>query len=141
MGTDIHLFVEANLGAEWRAIDPPTTAWQLKHGREPLDDLMCTWPIDRHYGLFEVLAGVRSRDLYAPLFGDRGFPSDVDQRIRDYDDEMVCHSHSWATLKEILAYREAISEVAPWFADFCAGLPVIVEAPIDDIRLVFCFDS
>lgn len=97
MGCDIHLRVQVQgkRSGTWRNVlagDRLGPDWTYgDYDRSPA----CA----RNYLLFARLAGVRNRDPEVkPLFADRGAPEG-----EPLWDEGWCHSHTWATLAELLA--------------------------------------
>lgn len=84
--------------------DPDSTykPFQVKYRGAPLDD--------RNYDLFALLAGVRmsGREL-EPLSPPRGVPTDASfgwlKEVDDWGPDF--HSHSWFTLAELIAFRDA----------------------------------
>lgn len=98
MGCDIHLRVQvqSKRSEAWRnvlAADRLGPDWTYggNYDRDPADS--------RNYLLFARLAGVRSEGRGVdPLFADRGAPEG-----EPLWDEGWSHSHTWATLAELLA--------------------------------------
>lgn len=113
MGCDIHEYVEVRgEDGRWRVIgerrEDPTYPGEFEFFGGPLD-------IDRNYNLFAILADVRNGRGFAgcdtgnrltPIADPRGLPEDCDPVTRAESDRWGCdgHSHSWATLAELLAY-------------------------------------
>jgi len=106
MGTDIHVATEVRRGGAWH----PADKWKDDDGYlSNYDSAVYT---GRNYDLFAMLAGVRNGRGFAgvatgsgfePLAEPRGIPDDVSDVVgrwaRDGD-----HSHSYATVAELLAY-------------------------------------
>lgn len=96
MGCDIHMKVQVRQGNEW--VDSEVDGYD-----------------NRHYLVFEVLAGVRARVGLKPISKPRGLPADlglaveVDEDIwEDSANEIHWfgdHSFSWLGLEEVLAYN------------------------------------
>lgn len=98
MGCDIHLRVQVQgkRSEAWRnVLDAtrlgPDWTYNSDYTRSPASA--------RNYLLFARLAGVRNDNRgVTPLFADRGAPEG-----EPLWDEDWCHSHTWATLAELLA--------------------------------------
>lgn len=131
MGADVHAFIEKRtLGADWY-LQPPELFTELPAGSwgefvrrwrfSPRDcaDLVeapeseghylhrrFNLQLNRNYALFGVLAGVRWND--APVIHPpRGVPDDASDKYRLIVAEWAedAHTHSWATVAELLAYK------------------------------------
>lgn len=125
MGCDIHAY------CEWKG--GPDKEW---FGGPEIE-------LHRHYAMFSVLAGVRSK-THEPEIPLRGLPDDASWEVRKEFKEWEgdAHSISWMTTKEIRdldwsslggipsPLREALPymEALPWVED-------------DIVRLVFWFDN
>ena len=116
MGTDIHLEVERKTEDGWEVVDP------TQHGYpERETDWRSRWwhygddkprPCERNYTVFGFLADVRNGHGFAgcdtgdpvrPLAPDRGWPEDTTIPIDDFDNfDTGDHSHTWATLRELV---------------------------------------
>lgn len=146
MGCDIEAHLEVNVRGRWRYFAPAE--------------------IDRHYGLFAKMAGVRrSRPL--PIAPPKGLPDDAAYTTRLHArllDSPFRHSHSWLgldELMEVLRYVDAELEGRPWregmiggersseFGVWLLGWPLstLRDEPgrlppeIKDARLVFWFND
>jgi len=123
MGCDIHFHVEQREGAEWvraEAIEPnpyhspervteyPDDPWYAATRR-------ACWYDGRNYNLFSVLANVRNGYGFAgcdtgdplPVIHDpRGLPDDVTDEVAKESEDIGVdgHSHSWATVAELLGF-------------------------------------
>lgn len=100
------------------------------------------WDIMRHYDLFAVLAGVRNYgDRQLPISSPRGLPPDVSSLIQKASDRWDSdgHSHSYLTLRELLANKERLDGMAL----VLEGMRALVTGPVtpDDVRMVFWFDN
>lgn len=113
MGCDIHVTTEVRRNGTWSRED-------------------CAVDPDRNYSLFAALAGVRNGSGFAgvdtgdpvtPIFAPRGIPEDgsVDVQGEAANWDLGGHSHSYATLAELLAYdwtqpqvKRGIVAVAEW---------------------------
>jgi hypothetical protein len=86
MGCDIHSYVEIRNGNQWES---------------SLNEVFDY----RNYGLFGFLADVRNYSHSPVIAEPRGLPDDVSPELRaEYDEWGDCHSTSWLTLAELLAY-------------------------------------
>jgi hypothetical protein len=86
MGCDIRSYVEIRNGDQWEP--------------SPGEVFDC-----RDYGLFGFLADVRNYSHSPVIAEPRGLPDDVSPEMRTECDEWGdCHSTSWLTLAELLAY-------------------------------------
>lgn len=120
MGCDIHFYVEKKVDGKWVTAD---TWYDDKYspGEKTIypEDFMdrTKGPIyyDRNYDLFGILANVRNGSGFAgvdtgngfvPIHELRGVPEDSCQEIlksaADWDADG--HSHSWATVQELMEY-------------------------------------
>lgn len=130
MGTDIHLFIERKVKGVWERVEIP-------------EELM---PDDRDYGLFGVLAGIRSEE-YEGLFRERGIPEDT-----CYKEELgfeEYHSQTYAYVDEISRVDwDMFDDVGGYFGVFFEYvLPRLIdcgyltELEKRDIRVCMCFDN
>lgn len=111
MGCDIHLFAEArdSEGAPWRNINAMEEDEVYDSGTYEIIGTKMR-PVSfyngRHYGLFGVLAGVRWSCPHGAIAEDRGLPEDISAEVRAEADDWGedGHSHSFATLAELIAY-------------------------------------
>jgi hypothetical protein len=142
MGCDIHLHVEVKVGGKWLHYNSPT--------------------INRDYGLFTKMAGVRVRgdETTRPISQPRGLPPDVSDStawVAKYWGTDA-HSHSYLSasemrhLREWARYRRGRYGEGWWFEDtfgyLCGNsLDGLAECPgdypkdLEDVRFVFWFDS
>lgn len=139
MGCDIHVCVEIKKDGKWLFYNQPS--------------------VNRHYQLFEKMAGVRGEKSEAIAL-PRGFPDDVSETTKLCCDEWApeAHSASWLSSKEIAVLEKWYEELMgdhhcfnkqfgylfghgfAWFAehpDEREGYPKWLE----DVRLVFWFDN
>lgn len=141
MGCDIHLHVEIKVGGEWLHYNHPD--------------------IDRDYGLFAQMAGVRNRDGIEPIAQPRGLPADATRttQLDSQEREGDGHSHSWLSSLEVerliawyLTYPRATPNAWWDFADqfgwlFGNNLSGLHKHPrdyppwLEDFRFVFWFDN
>lgn len=153
MGCDIHFYVEHRVGDEWAAADVRAGGKSaLNDG--PANEIY----IDRNYGLFAILAGVRNDDgYYSPISLPRGVPEDASPEYRQAVEayEFCSHSHSWLLLSELLAFDwlqttgdrdwvdpETYPEPAHIFwAKVMPILLSIAKGRPDDVRVLFFFDN
>jgi hypothetical protein len=101
----------------WVALDSedgqlfPNTYYNPESNYEPFTRKGRMAPFDdRNYDLFALLAGVRSDGRHLePLSEPRGVPSDASYTwLAEVDGWSVdMHSHSWFTLAELVAFRDA----------------------------------
>lgn len=142
MGCDIHLHIEVKVNGKWEHYSHPH--------------------IQRNYGLFAFMAGVRQSDgnPLVPIAEPRGLPTDLSVITKiDYaHDEPDSHSESWLNRDEIRRVCEFMMErpIGPWagewehtqlgyangnaywtVGDDDEGHP----AEYEDIRFVFWFDN
>jgi len=92
MGCDIHFFVERKVNGVWELVGDRDTFYS-----------------DRNYVLFSILADVRNGSgeyMRIPISEPKGFPDDMSQTIKSYDEQWSgdWHSKSYLTIKEILLY-------------------------------------
>lgn len=130
MGCDIHLYVERkNDSGTWESADKWT---EEKYDDEvhvdvDYEDRFYT---GRNYNLFAILAdvrngrgfaGIRTGDGFNPIHELRGLPEDVSENVSKASDQWGRdgHSHSWATIQELLEYD--------WTQE--TGLSGVVDAP------------
>lgn len=111
MGCDIHLYAEArdSEGAPWRNVNAleedeiydPETYEVIGTKMRPT-----RFYSGRHYGLFGVLAGVRWKCPHGAIAEDRGLPEDISPEVREEASDWGGdgHSHSYATLEELITY-------------------------------------
>lgn len=111
MGCDIHLYAEArdSEDAPWRSINAmeedevyddetgEVTGTKLRPSR---------FYSGRNYALFGVLAGMRWTCPHGAIAEDRGAPEDISPEIRQEMEDWAGdgHSHSYATLAELIQY-------------------------------------
>lgn len=143
MGCDIHAYIEGPDPNEQVAWQPRLINATLRYPMDPTDDPSYALSrcyeldIDRYYGLFESLAGVRSTGRLTPVAAGRGLPPDTSAAVRLVYDSwgQDAHSASWATSDEV---QEALRQLWP-NGDVPAnlGLPALTT----EERLVFWFDN
>lgn len=106
MGCDIHLCTERKFDNKWINTD----YWQLNplypHREENQYEQVEVYS-DRNYGLFSILAGVRSDGTFIPIDNPRGLPKDMTIQTKEYlvdywDNDG--HSHSYLYLDELYNY-------------------------------------
>lgn len=111
MGTDIHIFVEKQVGGKWEYVTAPRD--DEKSALYEMD--WCYWPAERrNYDLFAMLANVRNGTGFAgcdtgtgfePISEPRDVPfmmsSDVQLAYEEWGKD--CHDQSWLALDELLA--------------------------------------
>lgn len=85
VGTDIHFYAEIRAN--------PSAPWKLA-GKVPLD---------RNYGLFGILAGVRAEGV-TPIAPRRGLPANVSEGTKYLSDRGDGHSGSWLTYDELVSF-------------------------------------
>jgi hypothetical protein len=124
MGCDIHVVVErrTDAAAPWLRIqtrgyfqrpnryDISARDWrELRPGEIDQPDALT----QRNYDVFALLAGVRNGYDWRPLDEPRGVPSDatVDDAAASGDDWLGDHSHSHATVAELLAFFANVQHV------------------------------
>lgn len=133
MGCDIHMHVEIRKRDKWLLYNQPN--------------------IDRDYGLFEKMAGVRGHvsEAISPPKGLPGDVSEVTKIDHDYDGSDA-HSESWLSLDEITALNKWWDSNREGFFEGQFGYifgngydyhkyPNDLQPPIDDVRFVFWFDN
>ena len=122
MGCDIHAFVEV------RRIDDPE--WIL----------MGELDIDRWYGLFGRLAGVRGCE-YDPITDPRGLPKDISKATRLFYEwwDGSAHTPSWLSQEEWLQVEKEFDH--RWLRHSNVGQISTDMEIIDELRVVFWFDS
>lgn len=114
MGCDIHLYHEIKRAGKWLAGDTwvEEVDGDYIHFDSPYESRLYT---DRNYAVFSMLADVRNGygfagsdtgDALVPMFEPRGVPDDACRQYRRKCDDYGVdgHSHSWATLQELLDY-------------------------------------
>ncbi len=113
MGADIHMAIEVRntykTDGEWKYIEIKNQfrSYKESDGTEYIDILE---PYSgRDYGLFGILAGVRS-DVYHQIDSLRGMPEDVSEGVKErYNKEESyggVHSLTWYTLDELEGWGE-----------------------------------
>lgn len=124
MGCDIHAYVEAKTEYGW--------------------DLISRLHINRSYGFFGILAGVRQPAL--KMFEPRGVPDDLSlfTKLEHRDWQGDAHNESWLTAEEFRTAIQRRIDIAPNLTPdliACKGtLDALVNANIDS-RVVFWFDN
>ena len=115
MGCDIHLYVERqDETGRWIAVDEWTRDAE-DDNRLSLKDWQDGFYTGRNYGLFAILAdvrngqgfaGIKTGDGFNPIEPPRGLPVDCSPEVREYSEQWGVdgHSHSWFTVKELMAY-------------------------------------
>ena len=134
MGCDIHIHAEVKIGGKWHHYDQPDC--------------------DRHYALFEKMAGVRG-DVANAIAAPRGIPEDASFTTR-FDRKRWGadgHSHSWISAEEIAQLaawygNEYPGMSAKWdyylFGNYYSGfVKYHEERPegVEDVRFIFWFDN
>lgn len=130
MGCDIHCWAEVKVEGRWHAYN------QIQ--------------IDRDYGLFGAMAGVRrSEDR---MFPTKGVPTDLSFVVSLEVDRWSgdAHNHSWLDLEEIVRLNQCFPAIGvkyqdeyffggtyPGFAKYREDFPSFIE----DVRWVFWFDN
>lgn len=152
MGCDIHLLTEKLTSNGWECIDTfekdPAGSLRLKS---------CIYKEGRDYVLFAALAGVRNYyEVKDPVAAERGIAPKLSKEAAAYFRQWKpdAHSHSWATLKELVAV-DMLSKVDEMHLLFGSGLKAFVKDTIpalkklagnkpanyDKVRIVFFFDN
>lgn len=122
MGCDIHSAVEIKQDGQWKMLNK--FGEDHYEGEDPYIYVEDKEPVeDRNYRLFAMLADVRNGRGFAgidtgnalvPIHDPRGVPDDCSPEYRRWVDQWDCdgHSHSWATLGELLRYdlRRTVTE-------------------------------
>jgi hypothetical protein len=138
MGCDVHAHVELKIDGEWHHYNHP-------------------W-VSRCYPLFSLLAGVRRSGDIEPYSEPRGLPSDATMITRLELGDPYMHSQSYINSHEFIKVLERWHEFCalPGNEDYPTDLfthyfgyimgyefPVRMplHLPIEDVRLVFGFDS
>jgi hypothetical protein len=129
MGCDIHLHVEIKISGVWHHYSCPH--------------------VNRNYELFERMAGVRGKLIYA-ISPPKGLPSDI-SIVTALESEGYGHSHSWLGAEEISRlddgkYGDMEYDIlhSYLFGNSFSGFwryPNDRPAGIEDLRFVFWFDS
>lgn len=98
MGCDIHTLIERRL--------KPDDLWHVA------SDVSLPSLDGRNYNLFAMLADVRNKNGIQPIHDPRGVPEDIDPEHGDEIEDWGIdgHSHSWATVTELLAYAKRMGE-------------------------------
>jgi hypothetical protein len=120
MGTDIHCFVEkkmyrsgifeTNRTGKWISIDKWTKSYLAILYPEENSPV---WEVDwrdmvfkeRNYDLFAILANQRNSINMPNISEPRGLPEDVTPEIRLQIINSECHTMTWFTIEELLAYN------------------------------------
>lgn len=157
MGADIHIFAERRNGDQWELVPPK----------------QFIFPFDRNYIVFSIFAGVRRREKnpFEQVAPRRGLPEDLSQGgleiIQDTmdrldvetfeefcSDDLLHHSHSWFTVKELMDYpwdslrkyanrqnpASSFREIQSYVMETMIP-PLIEDSRPEDVRLVFWFDA
>lgn len=120
MGCDVHMYMEVRDKEQcWHEVSRQTVV------HDPLGDSQRIvneyWYPGRNYDEFAILADVRNGygfagvdtgDGYVPLAKPKGLPDDVSLSIRERSDswDIDGHSHSFLTLKELIADEDYWSQ-------------------------------
>ncbi len=98
--------------------------------------------LDRYYGTFSAMAGVRERDTHPPLYQPRGIPGDLSWETGwAYNEgQEDWHSASWLTTDEVEKVVKSFDEPPH---NLVATLKLMREIETDDApcRIVFWFDN
>jgi len=111
MGSDIHMFVERKVGDKWKRVSEKKGIANIYYRDDLSDELKKivptkTWNPGRHYALFGMLAGVRSRQI-DPIKPPCGLPDDVSAGVRAaHKKDGDVHTESYYTLEELLLLRD-----------------------------------
>jgi len=120
MGTNIHSFVEQNVyrsgihetnrTGKWISIDKWTKSdWAILYPEKNYP----IWEVDRsdlvfkdrNYDLFAILANQRNSENMPYICEPRGLPEDVTPEIRLQIRNSECHTTTWFTAEELLAFN------------------------------------
>jgi hypothetical protein len=119
MGTDIHCFVEekmyhsgiyeTNRTGFWLSMDKWTkSSWAILYPKEnnPIWEVERSDMVfkERNYDLFEILANQRNSENMPYISEPRGLPEDVTPEIRLQIRNSECHTTTWYTAEELLAF-------------------------------------
>jgi hypothetical protein len=120
MGTDIHCFVEekmyhsgiykTNRTGFWLSMDKWTkSSWAILYPKEnnPIWEVERSDMVfkERNYDLFEILANQRNSENMPYISEPRGLPEDVTPEIRLQIRNSECHTTTWYTAEELLAFN------------------------------------
>lgn len=126
MGGDIHSFAEVKNAqtGKWEKVGEvfPLDEYDRKACNKEFGDSPFDW---RSYSMYGFLAGVRNYSHCEPLSEPKGLPDDLSPEVAKEAEEWAGdgHSHSWLTLKELLAFdydktfrdKRVTKQVAPDF--------------------------
>lgn len=110
MGCDIHNYVEVKVNGKWKPIYKP-----VKHKEYSWTEDAYAYN-NRNYDLFAILANVRNGrgfagcktgDGFVPISMPKGLPDDISYEVKEQAESWDGdgHSHSFLTVKELLAYN------------------------------------
>lgn len=157
MGCDIHVYLEGKLASgRWALLDMPLDEGSCITGISDDETHVFRYGGERHqsYPTFAALADVRNDFNITPISEPRGIPEDSSLFLKDgefpkcywldYRDSER-HSHSWLTVREILAYDWGKVQ-QPWMSGEPPFLRWVRDkvAPLgdpDELRVVFWFDN
>lgn len=121
MGCDIHASLEYKMSPE------DTHYWLIARDID----------IDRRYGLFSRIAGVRG--FSEPIAEPRGLPKGIAQEIKEEYEEWKedGHSMSWLTARELTELEDEYKQ-EPFYKTIVAYAD---KYGYENVRLVFWFDN
>ena len=108
---DIYMFVERKAGDKWKRVSEKKGINNLYYRDDLPDNLKKvvkpkTWSPGRHYALFGLLAGVKSKQIGA-MVPPRGLPDDLSPGVDfAYKKTKNIHTSSYFALDELLAMRD-----------------------------------
>lgn len=94
--------------------------------------------VERHYALFDLLAGARAGQ---PLIEPRGLPKDGWDRDEIEEESSGDHSKTWLTVDELKAVRDALGNCSPSPSVDLSAWIAVMEGYSGETRIVLWFDN
>jgi hypothetical protein len=116
MAIDIHMFVEHKVGDVWERV-PDEKGPKDPHYQEELDEETKkyfdrnSWTPARHYALFGLLAGVKSK-MVDPIKQPVGLPTDLSKEVSELFDSKIHYGETYYSLDELIALQNNILTIS-----------------------------
>lgn len=111
------MYVERKVGKVWKRVSEEkgirSPYWSESMNEEDKKYFeKRTWDPGRHYGLFGLLAGVRST-VFSPFISPRGLPDDLSAGVKAAWKKWALDGHtpSYLTLPELISFQDTIEDV------------------------------
>jgi hypothetical protein len=129
----------------WIADEPKYAGWHAEWtGDEPHK-----WYMRRNYNFFARLADVRNwyDERVEPLYPNRGVPADASPEVAAHCEWIDAHSHTWATLRELMHEALVAAADGEWYRIYLNHLMLHAtvqssgQLDLDSVRVTFIFDN